>query len=370
MMPALDIVVPCLNEVGYIEACVRRLLASEYDGRLRVIVVDGMSNDGTREVLAELVEEYEGLNETRELVFLDNPQRTTPYALNTGIDFGANENVPYVMVMGAHSEPSPDYARACVEALEARPECAAAGGLLLSQGEGALGDAIAVALSSPVGVGGAHFRTGLSSGYVDTAAFAAYRRSALNQVGAFDPELTRNQDDELSYRLLKAGWKIWLTTEGTCTYFVRGSFQKLQKQYFQYGYWKVYVARKHRAVTTLRQLAPAGLVAALGGGMKLAFLPIYYFILSEFGLVKPDGLSLWESMIPLGIVAFLGLMYFVIIFSMLPGPPRLAFKQRLQATRAVRTIHFAYGLGYWLGIWHFLVLRRRSVKQKAGATSR
>lgn len=369
MLPALDIVVPCLNEVGYIEACVRRLLASDYSGRLRVLVVDGMSTDGTREVLSELQKAYQS-NGSRELVLLDNPQRTTPFALNIGIEYGATDDVPYVMVMGAHSEPSREYARACVEAMEAHPECAAAGGLLVSQGEGALGEAIAVALSSPIGVGGAHFRTGLASGYVDTAAFAAYRRSALTQVGAFDPALTRNQDDELSYRLIKGGWKIWLTMDGTCTYFVRGDFKKLRKQYFQYGYWKVYVARKHRAVTTLRQLAPAVLVAGLGGAFKLAFLPIYYYVLAAWGVVSSPGLSILESLVPLGLVVVLGLIYSALIFALLPGAPILTFKQRLQAARAVRTIHFAYGLGYWLGIWHFLVLRRSGVTSKAAASSR
>jgi GT2 family glycosyltransferase len=111
-------------------------------------------------------------------------------------------------------------------------------------------------MSSVFGVGNAHFRTGGKSGCVDTVAFGAYRREVFERVGFFDEELARNQDDEFNYRVVQGGFKIFLDPAIQSDYFVRGSISKLYKQYDQYGYWKVFVNKKHGAVTTLRQLAP------------------------------------------------------------------------------------------------------------------
>ena len=112
-------------------------------------------------------------------------------------------------------------------------------------------------MSTPFGVGDAKFRTGGSAGHVDTVAFGAYRRDALEEIGLFDVALSRNQDDELNYRLLKSGWRIWFDPRISSQYHVRSTYRNLVRQYYQYGYWKVFVNLKHRTITTWRQTVPA-----------------------------------------------------------------------------------------------------------------
>src|SRR5690606_14594500 len=218
---------------------------------LEIIVVDGMSDDGTRELVEGLSEEIAGLK------LLDNPERTVPYALNRGLRAAMYD---LVVRVDGHAELFPDFFDQCFAALAAHPEVSCVGGPIENVAEGPVSEAISAALSSPFGVGNARFRTGGHEGYVDTLAFGMYRKSALFEVGMFDEELTRNQDDEMNFRLVKAGRPIWFTDKIRSRYFVRSSFGKLWRQFFQYGYWKVYVNRKHRAVTNLRQLAPPAFV--------------------------------------------------------------------------------------------------------------
>ena len=68
--PFVSVIMPVRNERAFIEELVVGVLAQDYPAsRFEVIVVDGLSTDGTREKLCELA-----ANDTR-LVVLDNPGR-------------------------------------------------------------------------------------------------------------------------------------------------------------------------------------------------------------------------------------------------------------------------------------------------------
>ena len=49
------------------------------------------------------------------------------------------------------------------------------------------------------------------------------------------------QDDELNYRIISNGHKILYDPRIQSKYYVRGSINKLYKQYFQYGYWNDFI---------------------------------------------------------------------------------------------------------------------------------
>jgi glycosyltransferase involved in cell wall biosynthesis len=106
----VSLVVPCRNERQYIETCVRSLLAQEVPaGGYEILVVDGMSDDGTRDSLTRLVQD------TSHLRVLDNPARTTPCAMNLGIQAARGR---YIAIMGAHAHYAPDYIRQSIAVLE------------------------------------------------------------------------------------------------------------------------------------------------------------------------------------------------------------------------------------------------------------
>ena len=91
-IPMLSVVVPCRNESQHIEACVLSILDQERPSEgIEVIVVDGISDDGTRKILRNLAKEHP------ELRVVDNPRRITPSAMNAGI---CEARGKYVAILG------------------------------------------------------------------------------------------------------------------------------------------------------------------------------------------------------------------------------------------------------------------------------
>ena len=166
---------------------------------------------------------------------LQNPNRTVPYAMNVGILESRGE---YIVRMDAHAEYARDYVSGCIRALQS-VACDNAGGVCVTRGRGYMGEAIAGALSTPFGVGNSMFRLDVRSGYVDTVPFGAFRRDLFDRIGLYDERLTRNQDNELNYRIRKNGGKIYLDQNIRCTYYCRDTLRGIMKMGFQNGMWNV-----------------------------------------------------------------------------------------------------------------------------------
>ena len=257
VVPAVSAVLPCLNEVKHIEAAVRSVLAQappECD--FEVLVVDGMSDDGTREVLTRLAAEDDRLR------VLDNPRRITPVAMNIGIRASRGR---YVAIMGSHNRYAPDYLARAVAFLDRRGDVDNVGGSMFAEGVSYMQKAVAVAFHHPFGVGGSRWHDPSYDGPVDTVFGGVYRREVFGKIGLFDESLVRNQDDELNLRLVRAGGVIWHSPEIQSWYSPRASLGQLFAQYRQYGFWKIPVIRKHRVPASVRHLVPAAFVATLGG---------------------------------------------------------------------------------------------------------
>lgn len=252
-LPFVSVVVPMRNERGYIERCLRSLAEQEYPrDRYEVIVVDGNSNDGSKEAAESFAADVPSLR------VLENAGRNTARGVNIGLAFARGQVIARV---DAHAEVAPDYIAQSVAALE-RTHADVVGGPIATKGEGGAGEAVAVAVSSPFGVGNAVFRYSQREQWTDTVAFPAYRRDVFDRMGPF-AEIEGGEDDEFHYRLRNAGLKVLLTPAIRSTYFARRSYWGLARQYFSYGQAKVVVLSRHPRRTRLRQLVPAGFVVAL-----------------------------------------------------------------------------------------------------------
>lgn len=334
LQPQVTVIMPVRNEAQYLRRAIESILvAGGAVGSLEIIVVDGMSDDDTRSIVTELQREDDGI------VLLDNQRHTVPHAMNLGIR-AASADV--IVRIDGHAEVCADFLKNSLAELVAHPECACVGGPIenvdLDEGSAA----ISLAMGSKFGVGSARFRTGGEDGYVDTLAFGAYRKADLIAVGLFDEELVRNQDDEMNFRLIKAGRKIWFSRAIRSRYFVRASLAKLFRQYFQYGYWKVYVNRKHGQFTNLRQLMPPLLVSSLAA----------LILASPF-------IAIARVLLLVELFVYFAAAFFV-AFRLAPG-----FGAALAVVKAFITLHGSYGLGYLAGVRDFLLLRRAP---GAGAT--
>ena len=322
--PLVSVIMPVRNEAAYIERSLGTVLAQDYPADcLEILVVDGLSTDGTREAVLAHAAQRPGLR------LLDNPGRIAPAALNVGLSQARGE---IVVRVDGHCEIAPDYVRRCVEHLQAGFEGApieAVGGPIETVAESDEAAAIALAMSSWFGVGGSAFRTIDDRALlVETVAFPAYPRRTLQRLGPFDEELVRNQDDEYNYRLLKSGGRILLTPDIRSRYYSRSSLRSLWRQYYQYGYWKVRVMQKHPRQMRARQFAPPALVGGLLGSAVL-------------GLVWRPFWGL------LGAVAALYLLFNVLASLSLSRrhAPRLMIIHPI--------LHLSYGLGFLVGLVHF-----------------
>ena len=247
-LPLVSVVIPMRNEAAHIAACIDSVLAQDYP-RLEIIVVDGDSDDASPQVLS-------GYGDR--ICVLHNPARIVPTAMNIGIRAARGEIIARV---DAHTLLASDYVRVGVETLRGTG-ADNVGGPMRAVGGGRCGTTIALAMSSRFGIG-AYFHFATADREVDTVYMGMYPRAVFERIGLFDEELVRNQDDELNYRLRKAGGRIVLTTRMRSRYQNRQNLTALARQFFQYGWWKVRVLQKHPAQMSPRHFVPPAFLLSL-----------------------------------------------------------------------------------------------------------
>jgi glycosyltransferase involved in cell wall biosynthesis len=261
--PTITVIMPIRNEAAFIARSLGAVLEQDYPaGLMQVLVADGMSDDPTRHIVEELARAHPA--HTVEIV--DNPGGIVPTGFNAALSRARGQ---VVVRVDGHTVIAQDYVSACVAAL-ADSGADTVGGRMDAQGRGRIGQAIALATSSPFGVGDARFHYASGEHWVDTVYLGAWPRAVFDRVGAFDPEMVRNQDDEFNYRLRAAGGRILLTDRIRSRYYSRASLRTLFRQYRQYGFWKVRVLQKHPKQMSLRQFVPPAFAAAVVGGAVLA----------------------------------------------------------------------------------------------------
>ncbi len=324
--PFVSVIVPMHNERRYIERCLESLAAQDYPhDRYEVIAVDGGSTDGSRELVEAMRERLPNLR------VLENRGKHTARGLNIGLAFAQGEVIARV---DAHAAVAPSFLRESVAALR-RTNADVVGGPIETLGEGPVGEAVALAVSSPFGVGNAVFRYSQREQWTDTVAFPAYRRDVFDRIGPF-AEIEGGEDDEFHYRLRDAGGKLLLTPAIKSTYYARRSYWELVRQYFGYGQAKVVVLSRHPRRTRLRQLVPAGFIVALFAS----------FIVALFGGLLVLPLAVLAASYA---AASLGASMIV--------SRRRGWRHLARLSAAFACMHLAYGLGFLTG------LARRSLGQ-------
>jgi glycosyltransferase involved in cell wall biosynthesis len=279
----VSVIVPCRNEkahmAAFCEAVTHQRLPTGW--QLQLLIADGLSDDGTRELLQGWVQRDPRLQ------LIDNPARIVSTGLNAAIAQAQGE---VIVRMDVHTRYASDYIARCIETLEEtgadnvggpwRARVAGSGA-----SDNATGQAIAVAFQSRWVAGGARSRDVRYNGWVDTVYLGAWPRATFTRWGGFDETLVRNQDDEHNLRITRGGGRIWQSAAIESVYEPRSSFKALFQQYLQYGYWKPFVMRKHGQAAALRHVVPGlfvGLLAlsvvpaAYGNGGLLALLLALY----------------------------------------------------------------------------------------------
>jgi len=217
--PFVSVLMPVRNEAAFIQRSLGSVLAQDYSPEhMEIIVADGLSNDGTRDIVNVLRRQNPNVS------LIDNSGKIVATGLNAALGVAKGE---IIVRVDGHCEIATDYVSRCVSHLtEDKVDCV--GGPLETIGETYVARVIAAAMSSNFGVGNSAFRVGTKEAkFVDTVAFPGFRRETIQRAGAFDEELVRNQDDEYSYRVRKLGGRILLSPEIQSRYYSRASLRKL-----------------------------------------------------------------------------------------------------------------------------------------------
>ncbi len=266
-LPLVSVIVPCYNERATIGLLLNALYEQTYPRqRLEVIVADGMSDDGTREVLAA----WQARHPDLAVRVVDNPRRVIPAGLNLALRAARGE---IVVRLDAHSVPNPEYVAYCVEDLQqGRGEVVGGVWEIRPGGPGRVAAAIAAAAAHPLGVGDARYRYATTPGEVDTVPFGAYRRDLVERLGPYDETLLSNEDYEFNTRVRLAGGKVYLDPRIRAVYFARPTLRALARQYARYGFWKARMLRRYPQSLRWRQALPPLFVLGLVGGPLLGWL--------------------------------------------------------------------------------------------------
>jgi cellulose synthase/poly-beta-1,6-N-acetylglucosamine synthase-like glycosyltransferase len=315
-LPLVTIAMPCLNEERFIAACLDSVRAQDYPAdRIEILVAHGRSTDRTAAIIA-------GISASDPRVRLvDNPESLQAAGMNHVIRQARGD---VIVRMDVHAEYAPDYVRRCVEALE-KTGADNVGGAQRARAVTAFQRALCAALASPLGVGGARYRSADAEGFVDTVFLGAFRRRVFETVGMYDPRAITNEDAELNQRILAAGGRVYLSRDIVVHYHPRETFTALARQYFRYGRGRARTLLKHGEVLRVRPLIPATMVA---GGAMLALTPL--------GPVAAGAYAALCSVEAVRKGVAEGLGQIPMVFAMFP------------------VMHVAHGAGFWAGLLRYL----------------
>jgi succinoglycan biosynthesis protein ExoA len=279
----VSVIAPMWNEADHVDELVADLAAQDFDGEVELLVADGRSTDDS---VARLEQAAARLD--LPVTILDNPHRWVSHALNACIEAAGGD---LIVRIDCHSRYPSDYVSRCVAAAE-ETGAENVGGVFVPRGRTPTERAVAVAMDSPFG--GIHWtRHGSDErAEVDTVPYGAFRPEAFERAGLFDASLVRNQDDEFNLRLRLAGGRIVLDPSIRIFYTPRGSYRRVFRQYYEYGFWKPVVMRKHGRVVSGRSLVPGVFVGSLVvlGSLAPWFKPAALLLAGELGLYAAGAL--------------------------------------------------------------------------------
>lgn len=325
-LPFVSVVVPCYNEERFIGQVVERLLAQYDEERFEIIIVDGRSTDATRAVVEACAARYPHVA----IKLIDNPARHIPVAVNLGIAAARGE---IIARMDAHSLPSTNYVRRCVELLADETNAVVGMPWLIRAGAETLtAEAIARAVAHPFGIGDAQYRLAQAGAAraVDTVPFGVFRKTLWQKLGGFDEKLLTNEDYDFNYRVRMNGGRVLLDSAAHSVYFARPTLGALAQQYFRYGRWKAQMLKQHPRSIRWRH----------------AVAPLFVATLISLALV---GL-LWPSAWWLLLLAAVAYLLPACCFSFMLARAAQTYRLVPLVLAAFCVLHFSWGVGFWRGL--------------------
>ncbi len=276
----IAIVIPTLNEARHIIRVIRAVAGGADRLGAHILVVDGGSTDGTLDLVRQEARHRPGL------FLLHNPGRLQSAAVNLAVRH-LGDTADWIIRVDAHADYPHDYC----EALFAEACRTGADSVVVrmhATGRGLMQRNIAAAQNSLFGNGGSAHRGSGEGRFVEHGHHALMRVAAFRKVGGYDEGFSHNEDVELDQRLVKAGFRIWLTAATVMEYHPRDTLRGVARQYFSFGAGRMATARRHPGSLRKRHfiligLAPLGGLAAFAPAVPLLALPLGLWLCACLG---------------------------------------------------------------------------------------
>ncbi len=230
MKDKVSIVLAVYNEQAIIWEAIQSLLQQKSNGfEVEILVVDGNSDDGTKDLLKEIEAQSAG-----RVKYLFNQARITPVAFNLGIKAASGN---YIAIFGAHAEYANDYLEVCLDEMQRTGAAGCSGVVIPKMKEMNRESELCLRiLSSPIGVSGRSFRT-RESGFAESIPYGVFRKDVFEKVGFYNERLIRNQDNDMNYRINKAGYQLYITGKTHAYYYPKSDLRELKRYAFKSGFW-------------------------------------------------------------------------------------------------------------------------------------
>jgi len=316
----VSVIIPCYNERSVIKDLLDALLNQSFPvDDMEVIIADGMSTDGTREIINKFAADHPELS----VKLIDNWKRTIPSALNRALEKAQGE---FIVRLDAHSNPDQEYIKKSIQALEGEKGSNIGGVLAIkASADTWIARSIAVAAGHPLGVGDARYRIGSRAREVDTVAYGAYRADLITEIGPYDESLLANEDYEFNVRIRKAGGKIWLDPSVQADYLARATLGALASQYWRYGFWKLKMLLRYPETFRWRQISGLFVLSWMVLGLLSVWVRFARWLLALEAVVY---------LVPL------------LISGVLAAVKQNDFRYLLGVPASIATMHFSWGAGF------------------------
>ena len=279
-MTGVSFVVPVHNGAAHV-ADTLSSIAAQGDGRpMEIIVVEDGSTDGSAALLQSLTGTYA-------LTVVNGPRRGAAAAVNGGVKLAS---YPIVCQVDQDVVLERGWMATLVEALD-DPTAAAAQGRYVTDARGSF-----FARVMGLDLEQRYARLGEHPDHVCTGN-TAYRATALQTVGLLDDTLGYGYDNDLSYRLQAAGYRLAFCRDARSHHRWREGLLGYLVQQYGFGYGRLDVVARHPTRYAGDAVSPAGMMGhplVMGLALSLLAAGAVSAMLSReaFGLVAAGGVLL------------------------------------------------------------------------------